>query len=42
MDEMCKCGTKAHGFVVDTEVFGLWLDLMILKIFTNLNDSKIL
>ena len=28
--------------MVDLAVLGLWLDLRILKVFFNLNDSKIL
>ena len=26
-------------YLVDLAVLGLWLDLMILKVFSNLNDS---
>ena len=35
-------GTWGHGLVVDLAVLGLRLDSMILKVFSNLNDSMIL
>jgi len=38
---MCGYGTSEHGFA-DIEVLGLCLDLMILEVFSNLNDSMIL
>jgi len=36
---MSRYGTYGHGLVVDLAVLGLWWDLMILKVFSNLNDS---
>jgi len=38
----CRCGAWEHGLVVDLEVLGERLDLMILKVFSNLNDARIL
>ncbi|KAK4825110.1 LOW QUALITY PROTEIN: hypothetical protein QYF61_024001 [Mycteria americana] len=38
----CRCGAQGHGLVVDLAVLGLRLDSMILKVFSNLNDSLIL
>ena len=38
---MCRCGTSGHG-LADMVVLGWWLDLMILEVFSNLNDSIIL
>ena len=38
---MCRCGTSAHG-LVGMVVLGGWLDLMILEVSSNLNDSIIL
>jgi len=32
---------KRHGLVVDLAVLGRWLDSMILKVFSNLNNSMI-
>jgi len=34
----CRCGTSGYG-LAGMVVFGGWLDLMILEIFSNLNDS---
>lgn len=36
---MCKCGAWGHGLVVDLAVVGLLLDLIILKVMSNLKDS---
>lgn len=36
------CGTKGRGSEVDLAVLALWLELMILKVFSNENDSTIL
>jgi len=36
------CGAQGHGLVVDSAVLGLQLCLMILKVFSNLNNSTIL
>lgn len=30
------CGTEGHGLVVELAVFGLWLDSMIVRVFSNL------
>ena len=38
---MCRCGTSGYG-LVGMVVLGGWLDLMILEVFSNLNDSMIL
>jgi len=35
---MCRCGTWGHG-LAGMGVLGGWLDLMILEVFSNLNDS---
>lgn len=35
-------GTKGRGLEVDLAVLALWLELMILKAFSNENDSTIL
>ena len=40
--KMWRCGAYGHDLVVDLVVWGLCLDLMILKVFFNLNDSMIL
>ena len=40
VQEMCRCDTKEHGQWA-TLVVGGWLDQMILKVFSNLNDSMI-
>jgi len=34
----CRCGTSGHG-LVGMVLLGGWLDLMILEVFSNLNDS---
>jgi len=39
---MCRCGTLGHGLMVDLAVFGLHLQSMILRAFSNLSDSMIL
>jgi len=39
---MCRCDAEGHGFMVVLAVLGWWLDLMISKILSNLNDSVIL
>ena len=38
---MCRYGTSGHG-LADTVVLGGRLDLMILEVFSHLNDSVIL
>ncbi len=38
---MCRHGTWEDGLVVDLAVLGLQLDLVILKVFSNLNDSVV-
>ena len=38
---MCWCGTLGHG-LAGMGVLGWWLDLMILEVFANLNDSMTL
>ena len=35
-----RCGTSGHG-LEGMVVLGWWLDLMILEVFSNLNDSMI-
>jgi len=35
---MCSCGTSAHG-LAGMVVLALQLDMMILEVFSNLNDS---
>jgi len=37
---MCRYGTLGYG-LVGMVVLGGWLDLMILEVFSNLNDSTI-
>lgn len=39
---MCGPGTKGHGLAVDLVVLGGWLGLIILRVFSNLNDSMII
>lgn len=39
---MCECGTWGHGSVVDLEVLGYQLGLMILECFPTLNNFMIL
>jgi len=39
---MCRCGTWGHGLAVDLAVLDLQVDLMILKVCHNLNNSVIL
>jgi len=41
VQKMCRRGTSGHG-LVGMVVLGGWLDLMILGVFSNLNDSMIL
>jgi len=41
VQKLCGCGTWGHG-LVGMVVFGWWLDLMILEVFSSLNDSMIL
>jgi len=36
---MCEHGTKGHGLVVDLVVLGELLDLVILRVLSNLGDS---
>lgn len=40
--KMRRCGAEEGGFVVDLAVSGLWLDQVILKVFSNLHDSMTL
>ena len=37
---MCRCGTLGHG-LAGVVVLGWWLDLVILEVFSSLNDSMI-
>ena len=39
--KMCTYGTSGHG-LVGMVVLGGWLDLKILEVFSNLNNSMIL
>jgi len=41
VQKTCSCGTWGHG-LAGTVVLGGWLDLMILEVFSNCNDSVIL
>ena len=41
VQKTCRCGTSGHG-LAGMVVLGLQLDLMILEVFSNLNDSVIL
>jgi len=41
VQKACKYGTSGHG-LVGMVVMGQWLNLMILKVFSNRNDSMIL
>lgn len=36
---MCGHGTKAQGLVLGLNGSGWWLDMVILKVFSNLGDS---
>lgn len=36
------CDTWGHGLVVAFIALGEWLDLMLLEVFSNLNNSMIL
>lgn len=36
---MCEHGTKGHGLVADLVVLGELLDLIILRVLSNLGDS---
>jgi len=40
VQKMCRYGTLGHG-LVGMVLLGEWLDLMTLKIFSSLNDSRI-
>ena len=37
----CICGTEGCGSVIELDGSGGWLDLMILKVFSSLDDSTI-
>ena len=41
VQKACRCGTSGYG-LVSMVVLGGWLDLMILEIFSNLNNPMIL
>ena len=41
VQKTCRCGTSGHG-LAGVVVIGWQLDLMILEVFSNLNDSMIL
>ena len=41
VQEVCRYGTEEHGLVSMMRM-GWWLDLMILVVFSNFNDSVIL
>ena len=41
VQKTCRYGTSGHG-LLGMVVLGGWLDLMILEVFSNLNDSIIL
>jgi len=41
VQKMCRYGTSGHG-LAGMVVLGGWLDLMMLEVFSNLNDSRIL
>lgn len=40
--EMCGCDTNRHGLAMGCSRLGLWLDFMILNIYSNLNNFMIL
>lgn len=40
-ENLCRCGTCGHGFVVGLAMLGEQLDSMILEGFSNLNYSMI-
>lgn len=39
---MCKCGTEGCGLMLDLVVLDKQLDLMVVKVFSNLKNSVIL
>lgn len=39
---MCRCGTQGHGLVVDFALLRLMVGSVIIKAFSNLNNSMIL
>jgi len=41
VQKKCRCGTSGHG-LAGMVVLGGWLDLMIIEVFSNLNDSMAL
>ena len=41
VQKMCRYSTSGHG-LAGMVVLGWWLDLMILEVFSNLNNSMIL
>jgi len=40
-EKICRCGTSGRGLVVDLALLGIWLDSMILKVYSNLSGSMI-
>jgi len=40
VQKMCRCGTWGHG-LAGMVVLGWWMDLLILEVFSSLNDSVI-
>jgi len=41
-EKLCGRGVLGHGIVVELAVLGLQLESMILRIFSNLNNSMVL
>lgn len=39
-ENICGFGAWGHGLVMELAVLGLWLDLMILKVLSKINDVK--
>lgn len=39
--ELCECGTKGSGLVIGFGRSDWWLDLVILKVFSDQDDSMI-
>lgn len=39
--KMCRCGAQKHALMVELAVLGLWLNLMLLRVFPNLKGSMI-
>lgn len=42
IEELCRHGTEGHGLVMRLSRSGWWLDVMTLKVFSNLHDPVII